>query len=293
LDIGAEVKTVQIRYPDQLVTTPDLQPKPVAFSARFLNEVIGTAISKTDLNRYLARMDLYATGTQTILVPTYRTDIFSEIDIAGDLLVAVGIDNLTADRSGLQFYNSQSDPLKDFAFKVGDFAQRMSLMEVKSFILSDPELLTWFSDRYIQADNAKSRAYSAARVSLQAGLLEILSRNISAPKPINIYEIGEVIQFTATQAIYETIYWGFASLDARASFATAKSYVQTLLKAFAIEYDLQVCQEKRYIPGRAATVMIHGQVAGHFGEIHPALLNHFSFPEPVCSGELDCRILRR
>jgi phenylalanyl-tRNA synthetase beta chain len=27
---------------------------------------------------------------------------------------------------------------------------------------------------------------------------------------------------------------------------------------------------------------------GEFGEIHPQVLTYFSFPEPVCAGELDC-----
>jgi phenylalanyl-tRNA synthetase beta chain len=36
---------------------------------------------------------------------------------------------------------------------------------------------------------------------------------------------------------------------------------------------------------------VQGQVAGHFGEIHPRLLQQFSFPEPVCAGELDCLLL--
>jgi phenylalanyl-tRNA synthetase beta chain len=80
-------------------------------------------------------------------------------------------------------------------------------------------------------------------------------------------------------------------LEAKASFAIAKSYVQTLLKALHIPYELTVCSQRRYIPGRAATVLIGGQEAGHFGEIHPQVLHYFSFPEPVCSGELDCRVL--
>ncbi len=291
LDVGATVKTVCIQYPDHAVTRPSLTPKSVFFSAKFLNEIVGTSIPKADLNLYLQRMDLQATGTSAVLVPSYRTDILSEIDIAGDLLVAVGIENLQADQSTLKFYTGQSDPLKNFAHQVGDWAQRMGLMEVKSFILTDPELLSLFSDRYVQTGNARSRTHSTTRVTLQAGLLDILSQNINAPKPINIYEIGEILVLNPDGIVSETSCWSFASLETKASFAIAKSYTQTLLKALGLEYSLIECDDPRYISGRAATVQIQGESVGHFGEIHPHILSYFSFPEPICSGELDCQLL--
>lgn len=291
LDTGAQVKTVEVISSAGTRTTPSLTRKPIQFSARYLNEIVGTAIPKHQLGEYLDRMDLNVTGTNVVMIPTYRTDIFSEVDIAGDLLVAVGIDNLQADPTAVQFYTGAADPLKDFVFNVGDLAQRMGLMEVKSFILTDPDLLHWFAHNYVQAGNAKSRTYSTARTTLQAGLLETLSRNINAPKPINIYETGEVLRLLPDTKIEETFNWGFASLDARASFTVAKSYVQTLLKALGIAYELTECDAEYYIPGRAAMVLIAGQPAGQFGEIHPQVLDAFSFPEPVCAGELDCRKL--
>lgn len=295
LDAGSPVKTVTIEgIGDAPLTTPSLARRPVAFSARFLNEMLGTAIAKADLGRYLSRMDLEVTGTSEIRIPSYRTDIFSEIDIAGDLMVAIGLGNLQAEPTALRFHTGAADPLRDFVLSVGDQAQRMGLMEVKSFVLTDPEVLSGFTQDALLTANAKSRSFSALRNTLQAGLLEILSRNISAPKPINIYETGEVITPNGESAGSlgpESFYWGFASLDARASFATAKSYVQTLLKALNVAYDLEPCVASHYISGRAASVVVQGQIAGHFGEIHPELLSQFSFPEPVCSGELDCRQL--
>lgn len=300
LDTGSPVKTVTIQYPDHAWITPDLTRQPIPFSAKFLNEMLGTAIPKTHLGKYLSRMDLTVTGTDVILVPTYRTDILSEIDIAGDLLVAIGLDNLQPEPTALRFHTGESDPLRQYVYTVSDMAQRMGLMEVKSFVLTDPDVMAWFSSDAIQAGNAKNRTLSATRTTLQAGLLDILSRNINAPKPINLYEIGEVLRLESPAAsnetapepqVYETFYWGFASLDAKASFAQAKAYVQTLLKMLRLTYELVPCEDSHYIPGRAATVLIQGEAVGHFGEIHPTILSHFSFPEPICSGELDCRKL--
>ncbi len=293
LDTGAQVQTVDIVTPQRTLVTPRLDRRPVTFSAKYLNEIMGTAIPKANLGRVLSRMDLCVTGTDIVHVPTYRTDIFSQVDIAGDLLVALGIESLQAEPLAVKFHMGDALALRQFGFQVGDLAQRMGLMEVKNYILTDPDILTRFAPDYGQTSNAKSRTFSATRPLLQPGLLDILSRNINVPKPINIYETGDILQLGTDGAIAERYRWGFASLDARASFSTAKAYVQTLLKALAIPYTLTACNAHYYLPGRAATVLVDGNPVGQFGEIHPQVLAAFSFPEPVCAGELDCRLLHQ
>lgn len=291
IDTGATLQTVAIDHPQGPLTTPSLVRTSVPFSARKINEVLGTAIAKQDLSSHLQRMDLVVRGTNQVDVPTYRTDILSDVDIAGDLLVALGTETLQPEPTAMKFHLGTGLPLHDDVLRVSDLARRMQLMEVKSFILTDPDILSRFAPPRLAMANAKSRTHSAVRSSLQPGILDILSHHISAPKPLNVYEVGEVVQLRPDGALYETFLWGFACLDAKASFAIAKSYVQTLLKALNVSYELTPCHGGRYIAGRAAEVVVRGQTVGHFGEINPTLLAQFSFPEPVCSGEMDCRLL--
>lgn len=288
LDTGAEVQRVTVITPTGQHSTPSLDRRPVPFSARFLNELMGSAIPKAKLGQVLARMDLTVSGTNWVYVPTYRTDILSEADIAGDLMVALGLSSFQSEPLSVKFHLGQADGLRQFVFRVGDVSQRMGLMEVKGHVLTDPDRLALFTDTYLQTSNAKSRSYSATRTTLQVGLLEVLAHNINAPKPISLYETGEVLHLTATGAGEESQAWGFASLDARASFSTAKAYIQTLLRALGVTYDLTEGHDRPYyLPGRSALVQVGGQTIGEFGEAHPQILNAFSFPEPVAMGELN------
>jgi phenylalanyl-tRNA synthetase beta chain len=293
LDFGAQVKTVTIRYPDNTIITPNLRSNEITYSLDNLNKIVGVDISEKDLSEYLGKMDLLVTKNNTVLIPSYRTDMLGEVDIAGDLLVAIGLHNLEPNVSTIEKKEGKSNSLKDFSFRIGDLAKKMGLVEVKSLILTDPDWLSLFSSNYVQTENAKSRTFSSARISLQPGMIEILAQNITAPKPVNIYEIGEILHVEKDGSIYETISWGFSSLDSQASFSRAKSYIQTILKALGLNYELAECSEKRYILGRAAYILINGIEAGHFGEIHPKILDRFSFPEPICSGEVDCQILMK
>ncbi len=291
LDIDAQVKTVTIKYPEDCIVTPNLEAIKMTYSLDNLNRIIGVNVSEEELSKHLGKMDLCIKESSTVLIPSYRTDMIGEVDIAGDLLIAIGLDNLEPNLSAIQKQEGQSNLVKDLTFKMGDLAQRMGLVEVKSLILIDPDQISLFADNYVQTGNAKSRTFSSARTSLQPGMIEILSQNITAPKPVNIYEIGEVLYIKEDGNVYETISWGFASLDSQASFTAAKSSIQTILKALGIDYKLIECDEKRYIPSRSAYVVVNGIKVGHFGEIHPKILSYFSFPEPICSGELDCKLL--
>ncbi|MEY3297486.1 MAG: hypothetical protein RLZZ597_746 [Cyanobacteriota bacterium] len=287
LDTGAEVQTVTVITPTGHHHTPSLNRRPVPFSARFLNEIMGSAIPKAKLGQVLSRMDLMVSGTHEVYVPTYRTDILSQVDIAGDLMVALGMDGFQAEPLSVKFHLGQADELRQFVFRVGDISQRLGLMEVKGHVLTDPALLTQFSGQYLQTSNAKSRTHSATRTTLQVGLLEILSRNINAPKPINLYETGEILHLTTAGQSTESQSWAFASLDARASFSTAKAYLQTLLRALGVDYRLTEGHSPYYIGGRSAQVLVAGEAIGEFGEVHPSLLNQFSFPEPIAMGEIN------
>ena len=202
-------------------------------------------------------------------------------------MVALGLDQIQAEPLSVKFHLGQADDQRQFVLRVGDLSQRLGLMEVKGHVLTDPALVEGFSALYLQTSNAKSRIYSATRTTLQLGLIEVLSRNIQAPKPINLYETGEVIRLAATGQGEEFQAWGFASLDARASFSTAQAYVQTLLRALGIDYTLTPGDRPYYIPGRSAQVQVAGERVGEFGEVHPRLLNQFSFPEPIAMGEIN------
>jgi phenylalanyl-tRNA synthetase beta chain len=50
-------------------------------------------------------------------VPTYRTDIFSEVDIAGDLMVALGIESLQPEPLAVKFHWAMPTPCDSLCFR--------------------------------------------------------------------------------------------------------------------------------------------------------------------------------
>jgi phenylalanyl-tRNA synthetase beta chain len=140
-------------------------------------------------------------------------------------------------------------------------------------------------------ERIQNKIYSVGRSTLQPGLLKILSHNATAPRPVNIYEIGDVLNLVSDQEVYENLSFSFVCLSSKSSFAVAKSYIQTLLKELNIPFTLDLYNDKRYIQGRSAAILVHNRQIGHFGEIHPEILNSFSINEPVSSGEIDSSAL--
>jgi phenylalanyl-tRNA synthetase beta chain len=71
-------------------------------------------------------------------------------------------------------------------------------------------------------------------------------------------------------------------------FFDAKGVVKTLLERIGIEADFEVEKEEILHPGKAAKIVVRGNVVGTVGELHPQLAESFDLlPQPVALFELE------
>lgn len=278
IDMGA--------YVEQLQGSGRLANRIVHIDPSYLAGVVGLELSDLDgmLSQRGISIEKGPSGF-TACVPLYRTDLNTQTDIAGEIVGIIGLDSLLPagqlDCAG----KGMPLPLKERAAQFSDLSERLSFVEVKNHILSNPEYLERYADDILCTTNAKSSTFSACRQSLQPGLLQILATNQDMPRPVRLYETGNVVR----PDLYETIAWAFTVLDSKASFAQAKAVMEAALRDAGVQHTLIEHEERHYIPGRAAAVIIDGEPAGHFGELHPQYLNDLSIGDPVCLGELDLR----
>jgi phenylalanyl-tRNA synthetase beta chain len=155
--------------------TYDPQPGtlPGQFSAKYLNEIMGTAIPKHSLGRVLSRMDLDVTGTDRVHVPTYRTDIFSEVDLAGDLLVALGIDSLQAEPLAVKFHWGMPTPCDSLCFGWATWPSAWADGSQKLHSYRPGYAPACLRPPTCKPATPKAVLSAATRTTLQAGLLDI------------------------------------------------------------------------------------------------------------------------
>src|SRR2546428_3929701 len=111
-------------------------------------------------------------------------------------------------------------------------------------------------------------------------------------------KVGELRQriFEMADVVVETRIARRVAADAihhKASFTEAKPLVLSLLGDIGWTADVQAVEDRNFIAGRAAAVLVDGHAVGRFGEIHPRIMEAYALVQPALAFELDVEPLRR
>ncbi len=142
--------------------------------------------------------------------------------------------------------------------------------------------------------NPMSENYEVVRPSILPSLLESESVSGHAVYPHNIFEIGKVCykDDRDNSGTVTKNHMGFFSADNQIGYNEAASYIQTLMYYLKKEYTLSpVVEDGRFIPGRAAKIVVDGEEVGLFGEVHPQVLESWSCSMPAIMAEIDLDML--
>ena len=147
--------------------------------------------------------------------------------------------------------------------------------------------------KVIEIANPMSENYQFVRPSIIASLLESESQSANAVYPHKIYEIGKIAfiepsENTGTKTVQSL---GFVTAASNANFNDAASEMSTLLYYLDHKYEVKESDDPRFIPGRQASIIINGKVAGIFGEVHPQVLENWQIAVPCTAGEIDLEYL--
>lgn len=155
--------------------------------------------------------------------------------------------------------------------------------------------------RPIRIANPMSANYEYVRASVIPQLLGSESISANAAYPHNLFEVGKVAIFDAEELHGTRTFnsLGFMTADAAAGFTLAGSLVRALCYYLGVEHVLVAVEDERFIPGRAATILLKSTkdgsaqtAVGVVGEIHPQLLENFGIQMPCTAAEIDLDAMR-
>jgi len=136
--------------------------------------------------------------------------------------------------------------------------------------------------------------------------MSLLSSNRHRDLPQRLFEIADVMLGDHNMAVICGV-----SEDNRSSFTEVKGYIQRLLGDLGIAFILEPSDLGQYIKGRSAAIMIEvpgdgmegwngpfpelerGRMMplGHFGEVHPRIIEKNELSSPVSGFELDLDLI--
>ena len=288
-------------------TYPDFMTRFVDADVDYINKRIGTSIDRQTMAALLCRMQLPTKlgadeTTLRVEVPPTRSDILHPCDIAEDVAIAHGYNNIARTVPNTYTIASQQ-PINKFSDAVRGEVARSGFSEVLTWILCSHD------DNFanvLREDDGNSAAIVAnpssldvqvARKSLLPGALKALGANKDAPLPAKLFEVGDVVVLDPEADVGARNSRRLLVLysNVQSGFEVVQGVLDRVMQVVGIAkfdgsdfgYQLQESNEPTYFPGRQAHVMRNGKKIGVFGIVHPDVCAKFDIVSPTSVLELE------
>jgi len=294
---GFDLGSVNIKYPNKRITSPNLRPEKQRLSTSDVGKVIGIKARPQQVAK-LAKAMRYGVSkikedVLTLLVPPYRGDIMHEIDVIEDMAIGYGYDKLepTTPRVLTIGERTAGEKLSDKARRV---LTGLNFMEVMTYTFTNPRVnfdLMRLKGEAVEVANPVSEEYTIIRESLLPSLLLVLKGNKHNPLPHKIFEVGDVVLL---DSLMET---GARNVSRAAAavagegfgFTTLKAVAEALLRELGKDWELKPTWHPSFIDGRVAEFTSNGKRIGIVGELHPEVIIGFELEHPIAAFEMDLK----
>jgi len=299
---GATIERVTVDYPDRELERPDFTVEHKTVTHDRIEGILGIELGTDQVVDLVERsgLDIEPTGADAyeVGIPPYRVDVLHPLDVIDDLGRAYGFNDLQPrypdvstvggrhERSRLERATREvlvglgfEDLLNFYLIGEAPNYDRMGIApDFEGMGGGDPARIT----------EPYSTDYAMVRTWALPSLLLVLEHNTHRAYPQDLAEIGlaaRVDPETPTGvAEWRTVAGVLARTDA--SYDDAKGRLQGLVKRFGADLETPPTDHPTFIDGRAADVVLDGDLAGVIGEIDPAVLVEHDLELPVAAFEL-------
>lgn len=304
----------------------DVYPRPAApvvltLRLERVNAILGTKLTAEEVASILTSLELRVTGgpsTFEVEIPSFRPDLVREIDLVEEVLRVWGMARVQATLpGGRQRIGGLTQPQR-LVERIGATMRAAGLNETMTYAFGDPSDLERIR-RELPADellveliNPMSEEQAVLRRTLLPGLLRSVSSNQArGVANVHLYEIGSVFwtsqgrkspkERTVVAGVlagrWSEPSWSDRRDKDESPGADLRSEAlnffdgKGVLEALAIElgfprFTVREADHEWLQPGRAADVIVNGDVVGWLGEVHPLALRAFEADGPVVAFEL-------
>ncbi|KAI3997769.1 hypothetical protein MKX01_007656 [Papaver californicum] len=294
---------------------PDLSSFDMEVPLTKITGRIGVSLDARQVTSLLTKMQLRAEEISSdkksiirVSVPPTRSDVLEACDVAEDVAVAYGFNNIPRTQPVLSTQGRQQ-PLSQLSYLLRLEIVAAGFTEVLTWILCSNEenfsMLNRKDDKTsATVANPRSSDFEATRTSLMSGLLKTVRENNHHPKPIKIFEMGDVVLLDDTKDVGAKNSRKVAALYCNESsgYEEISGLVQRIMQIVDVPWieDPQAGDNTGYfivasketegtafLPGREASIILNGKQVGTLGIVHPKVLSNFNINFPCSYMEMD------
>ena len=299
-EVGGQIKSMEVKYTDKTITTPDLTPQEMNVHVDTANELIGgTNLNANDIEELLLKArfgaEIIDDNEVKAIIPAYRVDILHEVDIVENIAVQYHINDVVAELPDINTVAYENDWFKAES-TIREVMVALGFQEVMSLMLTNEEAhyekMNQDEKPHVQVARPITIDRTMIRTSLINSLMEFLEDNKHEDLPQKIFEIGDVLYLDETKENKTVSSKKLAALvcHSTANFTEIKSIVTSVLANLGYSMEIADSENKTFIAGRAADVTGEAQkgtIKGFFGEVSPEVITNFTLEYPVIGFEIE------
>ncbi|KAG0569879.1 hypothetical protein KC19_6G122900 [Ceratodon purpureus] len=309
-----EVEPVEVVTADARSTLyPDLSLRTFEVDMAYVNRTIGTSLSAKEVAKLLNKMQLQ-TEMQSeskirVSAPPTRSDVLHACDIAEDVAIAYGYNNIarTVPQSHTQ---GKQQPLNHFTDLIRAEVAMAGFTEVVTWILCSHEENFKMVNRKddgntaVIVGNPRSADFEVVRSSLLPGMLKTMGSNKDAPRPLKLFEVSDIVRLDSKKDVGATNSRHLAAVysNLNSGFEVIHGLVDRLFEVVGIRpaefdkatgkysedgYYITPSQEPEYFSGRQANIIYRGSCIGSFGIVNPEVMQRFDITDPCSAVEMN------
>ncbi|KAK9926203.1 hypothetical protein M0R45_023445 [Rubus argutus] len=308
-----EIEPVEVIYPDgKSHVYPDLSVYNMDVSLSYINRKIGLSLGADEVIGLLNKMQLGAEQSVsgknqdniTVYVPPTRSDILHPCDVMEDVAIAYGYNNIPRTKPASSPASLKPLVLNELSDVLRAEIAMNGYTEVLNFILcswrENFDMLRRKDDKSkaVVVGNPRSSDFELVRTSLMPGILKAVGHNKDHPKPIKVFEVGDVTLLDEKKDVGATNCRQLAALYCGASsgFELIHGLVDRIMQVIGAVsvpvgdntgYYLKHSEEPEFLLRVQASIYYKGKQIGSFGIVHPEVLKNFDIPDPCSYVEIN------
>lgn len=301
MDLGAEVKKVEIAYPGKTAFTPPLERRYLSMPLSLAEGEIGVPIGFNNVISLANKMGYEAALAGNDIrfsIPEYRMDVINEQDLVEDVAIAYGYDYIQPVRITARQQGSM-EPKELLFDSISEAMLGLGFSEMVNTYLTNEE--TNFTDMrindigkylsarkadYIRLKNAKAQSITMMRTWILPSLLKNVGMSTHEKMPQRIFELDMAFSIEKKVPL-EKHHLAGVSADPRSNFNNMKGTVEAVAYFLRMEWEVEGYDHESFIKGRCAKINMGKETIGMFGELHPEVLNNFGIEEPASAFEIN------
>lgn len=272
----------------------------VEVDSKWVNEFLGTKLSKEEMKECLDRLELNTEingDTLKVLSPTFRGDINIREDVAEEIARIYGynvIESTVIQSPSVRTGKSRKQILRDMIIE-SLLASGLNESISYSFIspkVFDKILIPKDSElrNVVKIRNPLGEDFSVMRTTTLHSMMECLQRNYSRNNEFaRLFEIGKVYMPASDEnKIPEEKNTITIGMYGNVDYFDLKGIVENLLEVLGIENISYVRESENptFHPGKTALVMLKNKCLGVIGEIHPDVSENYGVEERCYVAEI-------